>query len=70
MPSARPLLTATVDDETRDLWRDFANFHGVSVSALIEAIGRYLVTDAPLQAWQRRMLQDARVIDAERRSRR
>lgn len=68
MPSGRPLLVASVDDETRDQWRTFAALHGVSVSGLIEALGRMLDGKRP-PSWQATAIGEARAIDAERRAR-
>lgn len=71
MPSDRPQLTATVNEETHDRWRRFAANCGVSISALIEAIGRSLPDDdeTPADPLLRRAVIMARSIDADRRRR-
>lgn len=70
MPTDRPVLRAPLDEDTYDRWHDFADAHGVPISALAEAIGRQLVTTGRLPAWQRQAVTDARTIWAHRKDRR
>jgi hypothetical protein len=72
MPSKRPLLAGSVDPETHDRWHAFANEHGVSYSALLEAMGRSLPLEpgAKLPSWLRVAVIMATVIDDERSDRR
>lgn len=66
-------LYANVSDEALDGWRLFARANGVSVTAMLEALGcRLAELDAPevdLPALWRETIAEARAIDAERRSR-
>lgn len=61
-------LHASVSDEARDGWQQFAAAHGVSVTALIEAIGIRLADMEPPGDWSA-IIEEARAIDAERRRR-
>lgn len=71
MPTDRPYLRGSLDEDTFDRWHDFANRHGLDVSTLLEAIGRRLdPTAVRLPRWQTELVADARRIRAERRDRR
>jgi len=73
MVEQRPAVHAYLTVESHQAWQTFAEENGVSVTGLIEAIGRELTVemqaaDDPIdvrQDWVRR----ARRIDAERRRR-
>lgn len=70
VPSDRPLLTASVNEETLERFRAFSAHCGCSISALIEAVGRMLPDDdEPGREWHRQMTRMARSIDADRRRR-
>lgn len=73
MASRRRSIGAYVSPQARDGWRLFAASRGVSVSALLEALGVALAElDEPerrLPPLVREALQEARVIDARRRRR-
>lgn len=56
-------------DEARDLFREFAEANGVSVSALLEAIARRLPPPDRLTPHHTAVVEEARAIDAERRRR-
>lgn len=60
-----------LEDETHDRWRAVAQYHGVTLSALLEAIGR-LIEPEPREEWPllRQAVIDARRIQAERNDRR
>lgn len=59
-----------VGDGARDLFRDFAEAHGVTVAALLEAIAVRLPMDGrELNESQAAVVEAARVIDADRRRR-
>lgn len=64
-------MTVSISDEARDGWRDFANHHGVSITALAEAIGLGFSTlkDDEVPPRLALAIEEARAIDAERRSR-
>lgn len=68
MPHRRA-INAYVSDEAREAWRSFAGRHGVTVSALIQAIGELLgdesgwFAQAPMHD---RVVVRAREIAAER----
>lgn len=70
----RPYLGGYVSPEAREGWRLFARSRGVSVTALLEALGPVLAElDDPideLPAWARDAVRQAREIDADRRRRR
>lgn len=67
------MLTAKVDAETYQGWHLWARSRGVTVTALIEAIGREVERhdepDDRLPPWLRRAVRDAREIDGDRRRR-
>lgn len=56
-------------DEARELLTEFARRHGVSVSALLEAIARRLPVGQDLTPHHGAVVSEARSIDAERRRR-
>lgn len=57
-----------VSDEAREQWKDFADRHGVSVSALLEAMAETLPREVDDPALLR-VIEEARAIDVERRRR-
>lgn len=67
------MLTAMIEAETYETWRLWARSRGVTVTALVEAIGREVgkhdQPDASLPPWLRRAVQAAREIDDDRRRR-
>lgn len=67
------MLTANLEPETHEIWTLFANSRSVTVTGLVEAIGRELARhdepDAKLPPWLRRAVQEARTIDPARRRR-
>lgn len=67
------MLTAMVEADTYEAWRLWARARGVTVTALVEAIGRELAghdePDANLPPWLRRVVREARGIDDDRRRR-
>lgn len=69
MPTDRSRLIVALDDDTYDKWRAIAQRHGVTLSALIEAIGRRLDPDRPTPLL-RQAIADARSVMAERNDRR
>lgn len=71
MAGKRRNLHVRVTDESFDGWTAFANRHGVSLAALVEAMGVQLgETLDPESEPGWKMVEQARRIDAERRSRR
>lgn len=58
-----------LDDGARDLFREFANAHGVTVSALLEAIARRLPPPGTVSEHHSAVIEEARSIDVERRQR-
>lgn len=60
-----------MSDEARDLYRAFAERHGCTMSALLEAMARRLPPDEEVKATARQYetIEEARAIDAERRRR-
>jgi hypothetical protein len=70
----RLAINVSVSQEAYDGWRGFAAVHGSNVTALVEAIGRTLASlddpEANLPPLLRTTVQQSRLIDAERRSRR
>jgi hypothetical protein len=74
MPSRsepRKALHAYLSDEAHDAWHDRAAEHGVSVSALLEAIARYIAEDPASDDFGKGsdIVKTARTIDTERRRR-
>lgn len=64
------MAVVRVSDEARDLFRDFADQHGVSVSALLESFARRLPPpETKLWPRLRDAVEEARAIDVERRRR-
>lgn len=59
-------LHARLTDEARDGWDDFCAKHGVSVTAMAEAIGQWFALDPEPST---NVLEMARAIDVERRRR-
>jgi len=72
--SGRAALNVSISQQAHDGWRDFAAVHGANVTALVEAIGLTLASlddpEANLPPLLRATIKQARLIDAERRSRR
>ena len=68
----REILSAKISCESAEGWRDFCAQHGIYVTAYMEVNGRSLREETnPLAgAVRRRMIEDARAVDKERRSRR
>jgi hypothetical protein len=66
----RHMAVVRMSDDARDLWTAFARFHGVSVSALLEACAPALTPPGDeLDPRMVAVIAEARAIDAERRSR-
>lgn len=63
------MAVVKTSDEARDLLRDFAEKHGITVSALLEAIARRLPVGQDLTPHHGAVVSEARSIDAERRRR-
>ena len=63
------MAVVRVSDEGRDLIRAFARHHGVTISALLEAIAQNLPTDDELNDVHHRTLEEARAIMVERLAR-
>lgn len=68
MPS-KSVIHANVSEEAFQGWQEFSIEHGISVTGMIEALGRKgpLVTGKALTADQ--LVKEARVVDGERRRR-
>ena len=68
----REVITAKISHQAAEGWRKFCAENGVTLTALIEVAGLDLAqeTSPPSVAARVRMVQRARVIDLERRSRR
>ncbi len=62
-------LNAELSDEAHDAWRAFAHAHGVSVTALLEAVGLALREQVPPSDALEAVVESARLIDSERRER-
>jgi hypothetical protein len=59
-----------ISDDARDQWKDYADRHGVSVSALLEAMAERLPPpDSELDPRMVAVIEEARAIDVERRRR-
>lgn len=69
---SREVLTAKISRKSMSGWRNFCKNNGVSVTAMIEVTGLGLVaeTTPPMTDARVRMVELARSIDLERRSRR
>ena len=65
------VITARISGEAAEGWRSFCALNGISVTALIEVLGLYLAAKRlPANAeLQQRIVEDARKIDRQRRSR-
>lgn len=71
MPPKRPLLTASVERETRARWRAYAKSRGLPLSDLIEAMGQLLPDeDDKDPPWLRRCIALGSAIRDERGDRR
>lgn len=70
MPSKRPILGGSVDPETRERWHAYVEHYDVSLSALLEAMGRLLEPGGRQPAWLERAVALASAVDDERRDRR
>jgi hypothetical protein len=70
-PEPRKALHAYLSDEAHDAWHDRAAEHGVSVSALLEAIAQYIGKDPASDDFGKGadIIRTARSIDTERRRR-
>ena len=71
MASDRRALHAYLSKDAHKAWHSFAASHGVSVSALLEALGQELETasDPSLPVGSADLVASARSVDAERRKR-
>ncbi len=67
----REVLSVKISKKSIDGWRDFCMHGGVSLTALIEVIGRELAEETmpPKTPARMEMIKKARQIDMERRSR-
>lgn len=63
------MAVVKTSDEARDLLRVFAEKHGITVSALLEAVARRLPGGEGISAHHIEVVSEARAIDAERRRR-
>jgi len=73
-PPKRRQLALKVSTEGYDGLQSFALAHGVTVTALVDAVGRYLAimdssTDRPVGPALASIVDNARMMDHERRSR-
>lgn len=64
-------IDVRISDESHDGWRAYSLANGVSIAALVEAAGPIYaeMADKPPEHRRRRLLEDARRIDGERRRR-
>lgn len=62
-------MVVALDDDTIERWRRFARTNGVTISSLIEALGRQIDDDDPSDLLRHAVV-DAREIMAERNDRR
>ncbi len=67
-PTKRPALHAFVSEEAHSAWHDYAANQGVSLSALLEAMGSFL-DDFP-EDMAETFVAGARRVDSDRRRRR
>jgi hypothetical protein len=58
-----------MSDDARDQWKEFADRHGISVSALLEASAALLPTEPVKDPRVLAVIEEARAIDVERRRR-
>lgn len=66
----RKAIHSFVSDEAWDGWHDFADENLVSISGIVEAIGRRMnLGESPADIDTAQLLKEARQIDHERRSR-
>lgn len=70
MPTDRRHLSASVEDDTLDAWHAYCRTAGVSISALVEAMGRALPPAGPDVGWLRQRVAEARQIMVDRQDRR
>lgn len=72
LPDDREILTAKVSRQAADGWREFCAANGVTITALIEVAGLDLAAETipPTVEARVKMVQRARDVDLERRSRR
>jgi hypothetical protein len=71
MTTTRPTLSGAVDEDTLDNWHAFADAHNVTLSALLEGIGRQLDPQARrLPVFLVRALAEARRVKSYRKDRR
>lgn len=70
-PVERRKLNAYVTDDAFNGWRNLADTHHVTVSGMVEALGRLMasVDEQRPPAWLRNVMRDAASIDVENRSR-
>ncbi|MCU0270399.1 MAG: hypothetical protein MUF83_17375 [Acidimicrobiales bacterium] len=72
MAGSRKAIHAYLTQEAHDSWHDVAAEHGVSVSALLEAIGQFWTESSNgdgAQLQRDALVKQARRIDADRRRR-
>lgn len=62
-----PRISAVLSDDGKAGWERFAAEHGVTVTALIEAIGLHAVGGVLTSATTDELVRKARVIDYDRR---
>lgn len=69
---ARVVVSARVSKEAATGWRAFCDENGISLSALLEVAGRQLANETfpPRVEERRKMVEEARKIDIQRRARR
>jgi hypothetical protein len=70
--SNRQAIHAYLDDDTHQAWIDWSEDEGISVTGMLEAIGRMIIEEP--EDWQRMieaigLVKKARRIDAQRRRR-
>ena len=67
----RETLTAKISPESARGWKEFCNNNGISLTAMIEVAGLELAqeTNPPSVPARAKMVENARVVDIERRSR-
>lgn len=70
MGTKRRRMVVALDSETIDRWRAVASHHGVTLSALLEAMGRLIEPAGPGWPLLTQAVTDARAIMVERNDRR
>lgn len=70
MASDRQALNALLSTEGYEGWELFCRAHGVTKASLLDAVGRFLAAVDSPSPRLRRLIDEAREVDAERRSRR